>query len=691
MNRFGRITASASQVFILIVGMICFAGLVGIMNTGRVEGADPSFLSALFTIGESTPNNIDGLKGWFIGDQHAIIDTLGGAVAWAAAAYMAAELLGGLFGFEDGEQEAFSLAAASGFGAGAFMYGWQEASSLDLLAGEAWWTGELGKGYLGYAAWAVVAAAVVFYLTYEEESTKTVTFTCEPWDAPTGGRHCEKCNKQKGGLPCSEYQCRSLGQSCQLLNPGTGEEKCAWVNRKDVSAPVITLWKDVLTEGYEYLPTSATHPEDRGTKVVLEGSTTGCIRAFTPFAFGIHTDEPAKCRIDYERKPEFEEMQFFFGGSPIFKYNHTQVMALPGTTTLVNGSAESLEIQNDGQYNLFVRCADSNGNENVGNFVFKFCVEKGPDTTPPLIAATNLINGMPVAYNQTTVDLKVYVNEPSECKWSHLDEEYKDMEEEMSCSRRAEDFNAQLLYECETTLSGIKDRVDNKFYFRCKDQPGAAAEERNTNSESYEFTLVGTQPLVIKEVGPNETVKDSTDPVKVVLTAETLAGHNEGEATCSYSKEEDGNYIQFFNTNSHEHSQDLYLSEEENDGEYTYYIKCVDLGGNFDIKSVEFEVESDDSAPVVARAYHEESHLKLVTNEDAECVYSLDSCDFLYDDGVKMTTVGDTEHFTDWDTKKTLYVKCKDEYGNQPTVDANGRAACSIVVRAFEELEPDEE
>jgi hypothetical protein len=523
----------------------------------------------------------------------------------------------------------------------------------------------------------VLVAALIFYNTYKSESTETITFECDPWDAPTGGENCEKCNQQ-GSLPCSEYQCRSLGQSCELLNPGTDEEKCVWVNRKDVEFPIITPWEDALLEDYKYNPDNTISPPDRGVKIVNRDSTTGCAKAFTPLTFGITTNEPAKCKIDFLRKDSFDEMNYYFGASSLLRYNHTQIMSLPGPDNL---ESENLTIQNDGSYELYVRCQDANGNHNTANFVFKFCVEKGPDTTPPLIVATNLLNGMPIAYNTSFIDLEVYVNEPANCRWSRTDQSYNKMEESMTCSSSIFEMNAQMLYKCSTKLTSLKNNEENKFYFRCEDKP-LDSQDRNVNSESYEFSLIGTQPLVISDIEPNETIKDSTDVVKVVLEAETSAGYKEGEATCYYSETgKDNDYVMFFYENAnnlnYKHSQDLYLEE----GDYEYFIKCIDLGGNSDVESTQFRVESDSSAPIIVRAYHEESYLKLITNEEAECVYGTDTCNYLFDDGIKMTSVEnknkeDVEHYTDWSTKKNFYVKCKDEYGNQPLPND-----CSIIVR----------
>jgi len=272
--------------------------------------------------------------------------------------------------------------------------------------------------------------------------------------------------------------------------------------------------------------------------------------------------------------------------------------------------------------------------------------------------------------------LEVYVNEPAECRWDQLDKSYEDMLNEMSCASSIMEMNAQMLYKCSTTLTGLKDRESNKFYFRCKDKP--LATDRNVNTESYEFVLLGTQPLIIDSVKPDGIIKDSTDVVKVTLEAKTSAGYNEGKAICSYKNTETQDGDNFYNTNSFIHTQDLWLSE----GEYEYLVRCVDLGGNSDNKTTNFSVETDTDSPIVVRAYHEETYLKLITNEPAECVYDSTDCSYPFDEGIKMTSIGDTNHFTDWKTDKDFYVKCQDTYGNRLNPNE-----CSIIVRPFKTYE----
>ncbi|MCK5150123.1 hypothetical protein KAJ87_04320, partial [Candidatus Pacearchaeota archaeon] len=604
-----------------------------------------------------------------------------GGFMWAGMAYGIVKMAGPMLGMDDDLVDAASKAVFAGILAG------KMATTL-FGKGGAWgdkfrekypnkWKGKPAEGAGGTGLGVgigVTVGIIVFLMSYRKEEIEVITFSCNPWDAQVGGDDCEECNKQ--GLPCSEYQCRSLGQACELLNPGTDEEKCDWVGRNDVEFPIIKPWKDALLENYEYkIQDTGISPPDTGVIIWNNESTKGCARAFTPLSFGITLDEPGKCKIDALRKKDFEDMDFYFSSS-LSLYEHSYALSLPGANAL---KTENITIENDGDYELYVRCQDANGNSNIANFVFKFCVETGPDTTPPLIVTTDPLNGKPIAYNQTSFGTIVYVNEPADCRWSHTDQDYENMEEEMVCSSSVFNMNAQMLYECSTTLTGLKDREENKFYFRCKDKA------ENVNRESYEFSLIGTQPLVIDWIKPESgsVIKDSSDAIQVTLEAKTSAGYDEGLSACEYSNTgETEDYVLFLGDekiDQYQHSQDLWLAE----GDYEYFIKCTDLGGNYDIKTTNFSVEGDSSAPLIIRAYHEDTYLKLITNEPARCVYDTKyedyPCDYLFDDGTPMTAIDDVNHYTEWDTNVNFYIKCQDEYGIQPAPDE-----CSRIIRPFE-------
>ena len=595
--------------------------------------------------------------------------------AFALGVYGAVKMVGSFLDLEGKQLDVVSAAVASGFFLGKTSYNlFSEKGNLGLgKVGDF-----LGTKWGGFAIGAGVAVAVIL-LTYKDSKEIKTQYNCEPWDAPTGGKECEKCNE--GDLPCTEYQCRSLGQACELINKGTGEEKCVWVNERDVEPPVINAWEDaLLNEDWTYSPDDAVSPPERGVYIEYNG---GCIPAFTPFNFGIISDEPSKCKIDTTRKETFEEMNLYFGGSSTLKYNHTQTMSFPGPDSL---ESENITLQNNGNFELYVRCQDANGNPSgespSSSFVFKYCVDEGPDTTPPLIVDTSFETGNPIAYDQSELNLEIYLNEPAECKWSHdKDMSFGEMNEKFVCSSSIFEMNAQMLYKCSTTLTGLEDEQENKFFFRCKDKP-LAISDRNENSEGYEFIVIGTQPMVINSAEPNETtVKGGGDTIKVTLEIETSAGYDEGNSTCYYSEscyKEKGSktdYTAFYykeGISSYYHEQDLWIAE----GNYECLIKCVDLGGNSDEVEIIYDVETDTLAPEITRIYHEDNNLKIVTNEEAECVYSTDDCNFLFEDGYEFKSLDDKTHFVLWNSEKKYYIKCKDEYSNQPYPDS-----CSIIVR----------
>jgi hypothetical protein len=671
------------RVLSLLQILILFVGTLGISYSLRsvdaLQDYAPGPYNGVANL-PSKPINVDNInkKGWelpFFRTEFLKSNFMKGLTSSALYGMLVwggSKMLLGLTGMEENKVDALSLAAGIGTFAG---------RSTSLI----WDKGFLGMGPKTSGLFTGIAVGIiVFALLYKNESTRKVTFTCGLWQAPTGGEHCEKCNNEI--FPCSEYQCKSLGQSCELLNPGTDEEVCAWVNRNDLKFPIITPWEGALSIGYDYKPNNVVSPPDSGAKIVniQKSRKSECVESFTPLSFGITLNEPGQCKMDYQRKESFDEMSHYFGGSNLFKYNHSQTMSLPGKEA---AERENLTIYNDGTYDIYIRCQDANGNKNIANFVFRFCVEEGPDTTPPLIITTNVLNGMPISYNQTKLEnFILYVNEPAECRWSKIDLDYENMENDMSCSKSITEMNAQMSYECKTTLTDLKSNKENKFYFRCKDQPGITEGDRNVNAQSYVFTLIGTKPLKIDSVKPEGKIEDSERVIPITLEAETSGGYNNGESTCYYSescyKENGGygedDYIPFYyeeGSSSDYHSQDIEISE----GNYECYIKCIDLGGNSDINKTEYTIETDTEGPIVVRIYYEENNLKLITNEKAECAYSNTNCNYLFEDGILMSNIEGTKHFADWNSSREYHIKCIDEYGNGPMYNQ-----CSIVARPFD-------
>jgi len=641
-----------------------------------------------YSLSEFLFGNMNGIEGWTGVGGSSTVGAVGAIVVWAAVAFVIGRYVGEWAGLSVHNSQVLGYALAAGTIAGLV------ATSEAILGASA-----VG-GPVGLLIGAAVAL-VVFALFAKKSSADIIQYNCYLWDSKSGAgltptqmtQRCRLCNSQKD-FACAEYQCRSLGQGCMLINQdeATGKQLCIWNNTNDILAPVILPWKEALLEDFAYTPDPTVVIPDKGVKITYTGAervtkdgTTRCAPPYTKISFGVELDEPAKCKISPLRLKNYSIMADVFMGDGIRDYNHSFSLRMPSQGAL---EAENYTVDNGGKYQFFVRCQDSKGNTNVGTFVFKFCISEGDDITAPKIEGTSLLDNSPLSYGQKFTDIELYVNEPANCRWSHTDRSYETMEQNLTCANNLSEMNAQMLYTCRGNLTGIKDGQDNTFYFRCKDQPYLNATEqnkRNANTQSYRLTLIGTEPLAIVHLGPTGTIKGPTSTVVVNLTVETERGYDEGKAICAFSETgTSGSYIDFFYGYDAEpftqtmHSQELGLTAQN----YTYFIKCRDKGGNTDDANVSFQVQVDISPPIVVRVYKEDEYLKIITDEAGKCVYSNSGCDYLFSQGTEMTSLDETEHYVEWDISKDFYIKCQDVYQKGPLPKE-----CSLIARPFKIFE----
>jgi len=640
--------------------------------------------------------NPNGNSTYTAGTWGALGANLAEGVQWATVVYGAVALFGGLLnqnGKYDSEIKALQSAAVAGIMAYKATYGLFQ--SFDKTATTQ--TNGGGK-FLGAQTSTIstviglAAAYLAFASQYkkEKETTATIEFKCMPWQAPiiydknTRVKECNKCNSDPL-MPCSEYRCRSLGQTCKIINEGTSQIKCIDSSPDDTTSPGIKPWQGILNEGYQYSEVVARPAGNPGTpgkmRIINPAASDGCLKAFTPFEFGIITTDvgeltqPAQCKIDFNHTSSFEDMDYWLGDENMFIENHSQVVSMPGTDLLNNlfiGNETEVRVTNDGEYTLYIRCRDGNGNTNEDEFAVRFCIDKTPDLTPPIVVSANPLTNSPVLYGIDNVSANIYTNEPANCKWSKTNADYGAMENNMSCNNQVWEMNAELLYTCNTIFTSIKDRETNQFYIRCKDLSD------NAMQQSYSYSLIGTQPLTILTTAPTGIIGSSTSTATITLEVRTDNGYKNGEATCYYSTSSDSGYIAMVESGSVSyHKQPLDLPN----GDYTYYLKCVDLGGNTAYNSTSFTVFVDNYAPIAIRAYNLDNSLRVITDEISNCKYSTSSCNFgLTNEGISMPFDNTREHdISSWQLDKTYYVKCSDQYGNQPLP-----SECSIILRPYE-------
>ena len=74
--------------------------------------------------------------------------------------------------------------------------------------------------------------------------------------------------------------------------------------------------------------------------------------------------------------------------------------------------------------------------------------------------------------------------------------------------------------------------------------------------------------------------------------------------------------------------------------------------------------------------------MKIITVEDSDCRYSIQNCNFNFEDGINMPYANQTSHVAEWKTDNTYYIRCSDKYGNMPLSNE-----CSIIVRPYDIVE----
>jgi len=239
----------------------------------------------------------------------------------------------------------------------------------------------------GWIAGGVTAAVMGFWtaFTHQDYSREVFVYDVQGWQPPVGGEHCYECNDLKYG--CSEYQCNTFGTACELINEGSDDERCVWANEDDIKPPEISSL-DNLDEGFSYSPSNKVDSPNRGVDLLYEG---GCIDPFTSVKFAVKTDEPAQCKLDVKRNP-FENMSSSMNEGSRFTENHT--MEIPASAIPSASALEEIGWSVDAgkDYSFYISCRDYNGNVAPYHFVVNFCVDDGPDTSPPIITKRFFIN-----------------------------------------------------------------------------------------------------------------------------------------------------------------------------------------------------------------------------------------------------------------------------------------------------------
>lgn len=541
---------------------------------------------------------------------------------------------------------------------------------VGIVAGLAWVKGiALVPGYGWVAAIiAIVIIIIISILGWGKTETRTVTFQCLPWEAPTGGDDCSKC-QEDSEKTCTEYRCKSLGQACVLLNPEKEFPECKSLPKETI-APTIFIVN--ASEGYKFEDI-----EKNGATFL--GESKECIQEFTLVNFTLGTNESAQCIASFTlpNSKTFDSMNNSFypveGNS--FTINHTFGINMPSLDSLSEYDILGDLKEKYANMHMYVRCKDYWGNYNIDEYIINFCVNDGPDLTPVSSITPVPASKTTLLYGEKEKNVSFYLNEPAECKYSNSSEvEYKNMNYSMTCKTNISEYTS-MGWQCQMIMNLSNE--ENKIYVRCEDQPwlkGTANESnRNSNQEDYEYVLyVSGSELNITSISPNGSLERGTGYNSVKLEVETKGGAYDGISTCYFGN----NYGTVFSeTYSAVHTHNLTIMN----GMYNIPIKCQDEVGNTAKSQINFTIDYQTSAPIAVRTYAQGSNIVLITNKNAECYYNLETCSFDITNGTSMTTGLSTIHTAPWNIGKIYYIKCRDIWGNT-------NSGCAIEVRGTQSL-----
>ncbi len=483
-----------------------------------------------------------------------------------------------------------------------------------------------------------------------------IEFTCEPWQPPVGSADCEKCND--GEFPCSEYKCQTLGAGCELINKGQTEELCTSAEDNGDAPQVSPSETHVLLPEVNYIVTS--------NGMTIKPEQGECIDAYNLIPLSIQTHEPAVCRYSDNEFEEFEEMTSL--GSNTYTYNHTQSYLVKDPS---RGVSQGLKIT--GKEILYVKCQDRFGHITLVSYVIDMCINEGDDVTPPRIRGTIPNSGDFVSFGKESVNVTLITNELPTCRWSqNRMEEYQYMPNEFVCDSRIEHPSSTRGYRCETTLP--IENTTNEYYIKCMDQPwliGTINEsKRSVMTENYNGVYVLKKPqsqISIERINPKGEIVVTTSEASIDLEVRTTFGAT--THSCEWSLTGYDKMFPFYNTGaSQTHKQRLQVEP----GRYSVYVECSDETGDSTQGESDLHVIQETTAPKITRTWQTGSKINIITDEEAACRYSEESCLFNWKDGDAMSGDG-IEHRLNAIKGREYFVRCKDTLGNV----ASG---CSIIL-----------
>jgi hypothetical protein len=473
----------------------------------------------------------------------------------------------------------------------------------------------------------------------------TFNYTCNPYKPVFDSARCQECETILGKA-CNEYSCTSIGQNCEAIPKG-GRTYCR--SSDDLTPPVIS------------------HTIDP----------TGDIDPFSPIKITINTDEVSHCRFDLNgpvnAAPGANPDSIFESMSAEVDVNwsttHEMTLSLPGGIPPTEIIRNHPILEGGGNYIVYVRCEDVRGKFDIAPYTISFMVKPDPDYVAPFIRSFSPITGTAVPFGTTSKAVTIKVNEPAECKWDQVDNEYNQMGNSFSCQTGFTAERALTGFPCTATFTGIIQSPSEltSYYVRCKDQPGLVENSiyhRNANTAGQRYILRGSAELLITSKAPQGSLTLGTQN-NIDLTVSTGGGSDGGVANCKFKQSGSSNWQFFTDTDSTSHRTAL---TDITAGNYNVALSCLDNGGNVATDTLNFIVTIDTTGPRIVRIYSDQGRLKVITREPSNCKYSFTDggCSLSWFDNVAtpLTTNDQISHTTPLVLGKTYYIDCYDSFDN---------------------------
>src|SRR3989344_1398308 len=331
--------------------------------------------------------------------------------------------------------------------------------------------------------------------------------------------------------------------------------KMLLVNILSVRMQRMQSWRDRSSERAQKRTPPDSDPPNRSA-----GSpSTELVYTTTSTSISLTTNENATCKYSLTANTSYAGMTGIFLGAGTTSHTAT-------VSGLTSGNS----------YSYYVRCQDTPGNANTGDYPIQFSVGTPPDSDPPNRSAGN--PSTELVYTPPSTSISLTTNENATCKYS--------LTANTSYAGMTGIFLGAGTTSHTATVSGLTSGNSYSYYVRCQDTPGNA----NIGDYPIQFSVAG----VPDAIDPSRSAGSPTGELVYTTTSTSISLATNENATCKYSVGSDATYAVMAGTFSGAGTKahTATVSGLASGGNYSYYARCQDALGNTNLTGypIEFSV-----------------------------------------------------------------------------------------------------